>query len=463
MSCTPPYSYVDYTIANGAVNAVLSYGSIDMFNNVTVPHSTQLTVVRYRPSTNVSTTLALTTDYTVNSVSEQVTILAASIETGDIIRISRDTDICDRFVDYTNNSILDESELDKDSNQLFFLIQELADADLNTIQLTNPLDPNSCWDGQGREACNFAPATAGTSLTTLTQVLALLNDVQVADVDSVLEWYFTGDGVTTEFTLTGSTTGLDAAQLFVTVANVIQDPNTSGGAYTTSDTATATKITFTSAPPNGAPITVRLLTGTFQAFYDDGTINGSALVNGTVTADKLNMGAGVADRVLTVGTTGAVTVEPLTADVVTDLATTVKAYRLDEFAVPTATINFNSQRLSNLSTGVNSADAVNKGQMDAAIAAGVGGFNPTTVTSVAIPTTYKQNTSSKAIMVIGRKGSANLWQLFLSANGSTDSPGIICESGSAQANDMLMTFVPAGWYYKFNASVASSFVYEFTQ
>ena len=44
--------------------------------------------------------------------------------TGDIIETKRVTKIDSREVDYTNGSVLREQELDRDSNQLFYLIQE---------------------------------------------------------------------------------------------------------------------------------------------------------------------------------------------------------------------------------------------------------------------------------------------------------------------------------------------------
>ena len=51
------------------------------------------------------------------------------------------------------------------------------------------------------------------------------------------------------------------------------------------------------------------------------------------------------------------------ASTISDLATVVKAYRLDEFAVPTAALNLNSQKITNLANGTNPNDAVNLGQV----------------------------------------------------------------------------------------------------
>lgn len=52
------------------------------------------------------------------------------------------------------------------------------------------------------------------------------------------------------------------------------------------------------------------------------------------------------------------------ASTISDLATVVKAYRLDEFAVPTADINLNSRKITSLATPASANDAVNKQYVD---------------------------------------------------------------------------------------------------
>lgn len=54
-----------------------------------------------------------------------------------------------------------------------------------------------------------------------------------------------------------------------------------------------------------------------------------------------------------------------TASTISDLATVVKAYRLDEFAAPTASVSLNSQRITNLGTPSADTDAATKGYVDA--------------------------------------------------------------------------------------------------
>jgi len=83
----------------------------------------------------------------------------------------------------------------------------------------------------------------------------------------------------------------------------------------------------------------------------DGSIkfwNGTAAIN-------------VKDRATGTGTQLAATIS--------DLAATVKAYRLDEFAAPNVDVSLASHKLTNVTDGSGAQDAATKGQLDAAIAA----------------------------------------------------------------------------------------------
>ena len=56
------------------------------------------------------------------------------------------------------------------------------------------------------------------------------------------------------------------------------------------------------------------------------------------------------------------------AATISDLATVVKAYRLDEFAAPTASVSLNSQKITNLATPTNATDAATKQYVDDTVA-----------------------------------------------------------------------------------------------
>ena len=89
---------------------------------------------------------------------------------------------------------------------------------------------------------------------------------------------FTGDGTTTAFTLSQSV--LEAKHLLVTVAAVMQTPQT---AYT----ATGTTLTFTSAPANGAPILVRYYVGASLLVPTDNSVSTVKIQNSAVTSAKI--------------------------------------------------------------------------------------------------------------------------------------------------------------------------------
>ena len=73
------------------------------------------------------------------------------------------------------------------------------------------------------------------------------------------------------------------------------------------------------------------------------------------------------------------------AATISDLASTVHAYRLDQFAAPTAILSLNSQRISNLADPVNPQDAATKNYVDVTIAsASVGIDNKASVRVVAV-------------------------------------------------------------------------------
>ena len=56
----------------------------------------------------------------------------------------------------------------------------------------------------------------------------------------------------------------------------------------------------------------------------------------------------------------------ITASKISDLATTVQGYRLDQFAVPTASVSFNNNKITSLADPTNAQDAATKAYVDAA-------------------------------------------------------------------------------------------------
>ena len=93
---------------------------------------------------------------------------------------------------------------------------------------------------------------------------------------------FTGNGSTTVFTLSQS--ALSAKHVLVSVASVLQTPETS---YTISGTT----LTFSSAPPNGAAITARFFVGGTVGVPSDNSVSTIKIQDGAVTTAKIASGA----------------------------------------------------------------------------------------------------------------------------------------------------------------------------
>lgn len=148
-------------------------------------------------------------------------------------------------------------------------------------------------------------------------------------------------GVTAPITKTGDannpTVGIDAA--------TTSTPGSMSAADKTKlDAATNANTTSTIVMRDGS--------GNFSA----GTI--TATLSGSASLLNSQSGSYYLDRAHHTGTQ--------TASTISDLATVVKAYRLDEFAAPTSSVSLNSQKITGLGTPTADTDAATKGYVDAA-------------------------------------------------------------------------------------------------
>jgi hypothetical protein len=120
-----PLSYVDYP-ADGLEDE-FDFSALDLFDDI--PKKDQIKVF-------VSGQIqAYGTDYTV--VGSEVKFEAGSIPADETtVRVSRDTQISTRLVNFTNSSILTAADLNKNTDQLLFLSQELDDTVANLALTT---------------------------------------------------------------------------------------------------------------------------------------------------------------------------------------------------------------------------------------------------------------------------------------------------------------------------------------
>ena len=115
-----------------------------------------------------------------------------------------------------------------------------------------------------------------------------------------------------------------------------------------------------------------------QTYYDTAT-NAAYIYNGTawVATDASKLSGTIPN--------GALATNPLaranhtgtqTASTISDLATTVQAYRLDQFAAPTASVSMNSQKITNLAAPTaGSSDAARISDVESAVQSAAAGID----------------------------------------------------------------------------------------
>lgn len=152
----------------------------------------------------------------------------------------------------------------------------------------------------------------------------------------------------------------------------------SASATTPSSSDSSTKVATTAYVKAQGYLTSETYTGTvtsvglsLPAIF---SVSGSPVTgSGTLSA---NLATQTANYVWAGPTTGsdaaptfralvAADIPSLTAAKISDLATVVQAYRLDQFASPNTAVSMNSQKLTNLATPTADGDAVNKAYADA--------------------------------------------------------------------------------------------------
>jgi len=144
---------------------------------------------------------------------------------------------------------------------------------------------------------------------------------------------FTGDGTTTAFTMSQS--ALSAKHLLVSVASVLQTPET---AYTISGNT----LTFSSAPANGANITARYFVGGTVGIPADDSVSTIKIQNLAVTTAKIANGAVTTGKIANNAiTTNLIADGSITSDKIAN-GTVIAADILDG-TITKAKLNFNPE------------------------------------------------------------------------------------------------------------------------
>lgn len=344
-----------------------SFSDIDLLPTFLATGTEQIDVYYKDKDDTVNQLLTDTVDYTIDSTTKVVTIITGTrpIVVNDVITIERDTRLSSRYTDFAGLAFLDADRVDADSDNLLHLCQELATDVGNALIKT--VD-ESAWEGEGLELTNIAPATSSQSAPNLAQVQNLISGTDTAEVGEVHEYTATGDGSTTKYILTDFPRGdTSDAKLWTTLDGLTQAPTTDYAyAYVVADGDPS--ITFTSAPPSGVKINVRAISGSVQAVIANDSINGTAIVDGTVDIAALDIDSGDADRFILISAAGVPSVTQVATTNIQGFSAAVQSEALSDMSPPTASINMNSQKLTGLVAGTASTDSITKGQLDVAVA-----------------------------------------------------------------------------------------------
>jgi hypothetical protein len=204
--------------------------------------------------------------------------------------------------------------------------------------------------GTGALVFGTSPTIGTPTLTTPTVTGLTLNDA------SIIFEGATADAFETTLTVTDPT-----ADRTITL------PNVTGTVVTTGDTGTVTSTMILDGTILNADVNASAAID-YSKLNLNGTITSADIVNGTIVAGDIADGTITAAKLVSDPYARANHTGTQLAATVSDFDTQVRTSRLDQMAVPTATVSVNSQKITNLDTPTASADAANKGYVDTAVA-----------------------------------------------------------------------------------------------
>ena len=370
---TAPVTNKVYTITDAA-DKDYYYADITLLDTSLASVNQQLDVYLTPIGTGEQITLVHGTDYDFTTLANNVTLLgtvATELAVGDILTIDRDTQSTSLYEQFTGLVNLRSQNIQNGMDQLLHLIQE------NTTTGANALLKNAAqtkWEGENLPSRNCAAAVDQDGWTTLSQVNSLISGAEIATTQDGYFELKTGDGGASFGLSSFPRTDIDANKIHVYIDGIHQLPTTD---YTYALSGSTPTITFTPAPANGAKIAIRSLRGSVLASLDVGSVDGEAIIDGTLSVDAFDVSAGVDNRFLKFNTTGAASVETIQHTEISDFDAGVQTNRLDQMAAPTTAVDMNGEKLEDVATGTVSTDGVNLGQVQSLISAGtsVGGSN----------------------------------------------------------------------------------------
>ena len=220
-----PNSYVDYTVTGNqtAFSSVsLSYLLTSHLGvSITSTSGTVYTVDAADITISETPNLTVTIDAAKYGSSGSVYVIA----NGDVVRIARTTPIDDLTRTFNDGSVLKASDLNSQSSQLLFSLQEQEDKGVGSL----PVDTDNRYDAGNRIIKNVATPISGNHAATMQFVDDAIAAGGVQSLTSPESWSLTGS----DFTTSGSDkyydfpvvpTSLEAKTFLVEVGGVLQHP-----------------------------------------------------------------------------------------------------------------------------------------------------------------------------------------------------------------------------------------------
>jgi hypothetical protein len=226
------------------------------------------------------TLLTVGTDYTLSTSPTQQITLTAALVAADRLKIYRQTPGLQAspnnvaLVDFNDGSVLTASDLDRNTQQLLYIVQESDDTGSGALA---PSDDGSTWTAQSKRISEVADGLNAQDAVTMAQLTAATLYGGATTTPQV--WAITGTG-TDVYALSPIPLSTTAEMFLVEVGGVIQHPDT----YTIISNGVTASIDFDANVGNGVAVNIRNL-GVARNINE--SVTSAMIQNDAITAAKI--------------------------------------------------------------------------------------------------------------------------------------------------------------------------------